>query len=71
MLKEVFLIRCSSAEGIWAYTFLVCKFVGPQRTTEEESSSAGSVVETPILRRILTRPRRSKLPREINLATLP
>jgi len=44
---------------------------GPQRTTEEESSSAGSVVETPILRRILTRPIRSKLPREINLATLP
>jgi len=44
---------------------------GPQRTTEEESSSVGSVVETPILRRILTRPIRSKLPREINLATLP
>jgi hypothetical protein len=82
MLKEVlliFLIRCFFAEVILVLlqkvsgltTFLFVNFVGPQRTTEEESSSAGSVVETPILRRILTRPRRSKLPREINLASLP
>lgn len=77
MLKRFFLIRCSSAQAILIVMqkltglthFPFVTFVGPERTTGEESSSMGSEVETLMLRRILIRPRRLKLPRETNLAT--